>query len=239
MVKFRAYLKAFSLSICAFLWLHFDHSSLNLNVNSRLSHLHSSYFIQPSSIHLRVMGKFRSLTTAEKTNVVRLHGMGKSQKEIAKIYSINQSSVSRILGAKTSLMTKRSGRPRKTTKKTDSLIIREVKKNPFISAREIKNSTPLLQNVSERTIWHRLSKDLKMPARKPRKKPLLTKKMRLKRLSFCKQHLRWTTEQCNGKKGDVQWRIPLSAGLFCKIFCPTPISIMSWNACVNDPAGET
>lgn len=141
------------------------------------------------------MAKFRLLTTAEKTNVVRLHGMGKSQKEIAEIYSINQSSVSRILGAKTSLMTKRSGRPRKTTKKTDSLISREVKKNPFISAREIKNSTPLLQNVSERTIRHRLSKDLKMPARKPRKKPLLTKKMRLKRLSFCKQHLRWTTEQ--------------------------------------------
>ena len=115
------------------------------------------------------MAKFRLLTTAEKTNVVRLHGMGKSQKDIAEIYSINQSPVSRILGAITSLMTNRSGRPRKTTKKTDSLISREVKKNPFISAREIKNSTPLLQNVSERTIRHRLSKDLKMPARKPRR----------------------------------------------------------------------
>ena len=138
------------------------------------------------------MAKFRVLSTAEKKNVIRLHQKGKSQTEIASIYGINQSSISRIIRQQTSLITKRSGRPRKTSFRTDTVILREVKKNPSITSREIKSLIPLLQGVSERTIRHRLSKDLHMPARKPRRKPLLTQKMRKKRLDFCKKYSQWT-----------------------------------------------
>ena len=55
-----------------------------------------------------------------------------------------------------------------------------------------KKHVQLLQNVSVRTIQHRLQKDLKMPCRRAAKKPLLTKAMMKKRVSVCKKYMHWT-----------------------------------------------
>ena len=55
-----------------------------------------------------------------------------------------------------------------------------------------KKHIQLLQNVSVRTIQHRLQKDLKMPCCRVAKKPLLTKAMMKKRVSFCKKYMHWT-----------------------------------------------
>ena len=55
-----------------------------------------------------------------------------------------------------------------------------------------KKHVQLLQNVPVRTIQHRLQKDLKMPCRRAAKKPLLTKAMMKKRVSFCKKYMHWT-----------------------------------------------
>ena len=89
---------------------------------------------------------------------------------------------------------KGSGRPRKTSPRTDFILKKEVKADPGITALEIKEKHPkLLQDVAVRTVQHRLQKDLKLPSRRAAKKPLLTDKMRKKRLQFCKKHRSWTS----------------------------------------------
>ena len=61
---------------------------------------------------------------------------------------------------------------------------------------ELQNLHPeLLQNVSIRTVQHRLQEDLGLPCQKP----LLTDWMKKQRLAFAKKYAHWITEQC--KKG--------------------------------------
>lgn len=70
-----------------------------------------------------------------------------------------------------------------------------MKADPGITALELKEKHPkLLQDVTVRTVQHRLQKDLKLPSRRAAKKPLLTDKMRKKRLQFCKNYRHWTSD---------------------------------------------
>ena len=86
-----------------------------------------------------------------------------------------------------------SGRQKKTSSRTDAIIKREVMAKPSITAAELKRKhQQLLQNVSIRTIQHRLQKDLGLPARRAAKKPLLTAAMKKKRLQFCNKYKTWT-----------------------------------------------
>ena len=88
-----------------------------------------------------------------------------------------------------------TGRPRKTSKATDTLMRRELLKNPRLTASELKKAHPsLLGEVSLRTIQDRLLKDLKMPSRSPAKKPLLSNAMKKARLEFARQYKDWTPE---------------------------------------------
>ena len=91
---------------------------------------------------------------------------------------------------------KGSGARRKTSPRTDKVLKREVLAEPSITAVELKKKHPdLLKKVSVRTIQHRLQKDLKLPARRAAKKPLLTEAMKKKRVNFCKKYKHWTPEQ--------------------------------------------
>ena len=76
-------------------------------------------------------------------------------------------------------------RPRKTSRKSDKLLKREVEKDSMISSTQLRRIHPnLFKNVLLRTIRHRLQKDLNMRLRRAAKKPLLTDKMKQKRLEF-------------------------------------------------------
>ena len=94
------------------------------------------------------------------------------------------------------IMKKSPGRPKKTSKTTERLLKNTVMKEPTITAKELKDQIQgPLQNVSVRTIQHRLQKDLKMPSRSAAMKPLITSKMKKKRLDFAKKYKDWTSEQ--------------------------------------------
>ena len=87
------------------------------------------------------------------------------------------------------------GRPRITSSKTDALMKRTVMKEPFLSASALINRhRDLLGHVSQRTIQHRLQKELGLPSRRAAKKPYLTSRMRRKRLDFCARYGHWTKE---------------------------------------------
>ena len=67
---------------------------------------------------------------------------------------------------------------------------------PLITPASLKKKHPkLLEEVSIRTIQHRLKNDLGLPCRRAAKKSLLTEKMRKKRLTFAKNYQHWTPQQ--------------------------------------------
>lgn len=84
------------------------------------------------------------------------------------------------------------GRPRKSGAATDKLI-RCFLKNQFFTAVGIKKENPHV-SISVRTIRRRLSEG-KLHARRPAKKPFISKKNRRSRLDFATEHLNWTYDQ--------------------------------------------
>ena len=68
----------------------------------------------------------------------------------------------------------RFGRPPKTTKHTDDLLWKELRKNHHLRASKLKQMHPdHLGNVSVRCIQHSLQKDLNIPSRCVASKPLV------------------------------------------------------------------
>ena len=89
------------------------------------------------------------------------------------------------------------GRPAVTSKEQDERLRRYVLRNPFKTAREIKNELPGWSDISVRLIQKRLKHKLGLPSRRAAKKPLLTMKMKAKRLQFARKYRSWTSEQWN------------------------------------------
>lgn len=146
------------------------------------------------------MGKRQQITEDIRSRIVALaNHSSKTHREIATIFKICHTTVTRIINLERNtgsvVARKRSGRPKATSQRTDSLIRREVIKDPFISAANIKrNLVPLCNNVTLRTIQTRLANKFNMPARRPAKKPMITTKMRKSRIEFCKSHRHWSID---------------------------------------------
>ena len=81
------------------------------------------------------------------------------------------------------------GRKKKTSSLTDTIIERELQKNPRLTALALQNLYPgLLQPVKIRTVQHCLQKHLDLTSRKPAKKSLITERMKTKRLAFANKY---------------------------------------------------
>ena len=115
------------------------------------------------------MGR-KKLNMEEKTRALTQLEQGMPGKRVAEELSVNRRSIYRLKMEAANTTPPRkpgSGGKRKTTPKTDRILKHEVKKNPSITAAELKNNHPeLLKNVAIRTIQHRLQKDLKLPCRR-------------------------------------------------------------------------
>jgi len=91
---------------------------------------------------------------------------------------------------------KRSGCPRKTTRRDDILIKRCVVKSPTCSAKTIRAELGETgSRISRRTISCRLTDEFGLKSRKPARKPRMTPAMKLKRLQFVKKYKDWTSQQ--------------------------------------------
>ena len=94
------------------------------------------------------------------------------------------------------------GRKKKTSPHTDTIIIRELQKNPRLTTLELQNlHTELLQHVKIRTVQHRLQKDLDLPSRKPIKKTFAYRENEDKTACICKEIL--TLDHCTEEESDV------------------------------------
>jgi transposase len=148
------------------------------------------------------MGKAKQISPEVRNKIINLSQHPQStltQTQIAEQCGVSQQRVSSIIKLhRTTGLTvpkPRTGRPKKTTDRTDKLILREVQKNPFITARQIKSNVGApLSSVSLSTIKSRLVHKFDVHARKPVRKPLLTEKARTKRLAWCKKYKEWTVD---------------------------------------------
>ncbi len=171
----------------------------------------------------------KELSLSVKQAIIRLKKQNKPIREIAKTLGVAKTTVWNILKKKerTSELsnTKRPGRPRKTTVVDDRRILSLVKKTPFTTVGQIKNT---LQEVgvcvSKSTIKRRLHQS-EYRGFTTRCKPLVSLKNRKARLEFAKRHLKkpsqfwnnilWTDEtkinlyQSDGKRR--VWRRKVTA----------------------------
>ena len=87
----------------------------------------------------------------------------------------------------------RSGRPRKTTRREDRYITRQVTMARTSTARRIRGQlrAATQTNVSVSNIKNRLH-EVHLHARRPVKRPKLTRAHRRARLAWCRRHVRWT-----------------------------------------------
>jgi transposase len=147
------------------------------------------------------MPRGRQLSIEEKTKIMCWGGEGIKAKEIASRLGRTERAIYVHLRALKELPPKatpppprgRSGRPSKTTTIQDIRLKNYVQKNPFKSARQLKNEVPGWGDISVRTIQHRLQKKLGLPSRRAAKKPLLTEAMKRKRLAFARKYRNWTS----------------------------------------------
>lgn len=124
--------------------------------------------------------------------IIQDYESGKNQSEISKKYTIHKSSVSRIISHFNKYGTCKiqhlGGRPRKTTARDDSLIIREIQKDPFVSSNTLVKKLEI--PVSSRTIRRR-AVERGLLSRRPSKKPLISNKNQKKRLIFARKYISW------------------------------------------------
>ena len=120
----------------------------------------------------------KKLSTEDKNRALTMIQCGFSISRVAADLHVSRQALHNLKRAATRLPSCRTlprkvgtGRKKKSTSRTDALMRRDVMIDPSITAAALKKKhVQLLQNVSVRTIQHRLPKDLKMPCRRAVKK---------------------------------------------------------------------
>jgi hypothetical protein len=87
-----------------------------------------------------------------------------------------------------------SGWPRKFTEDVLQDIKYTISGEPTLTAGDLKKLMPSLDDTAECSVQHALPKNLEMPSCVMAMKPLMTSKMKVKRLNFAKKYAHWTPE---------------------------------------------
>lgn len=159
------------------------------------------------------MAKAKELSNDLRKRIVDLHKEGNGYRKISQTLRVNVNTVGCIIRKwKTSnsvLNVPRSGCPRKITGATERLVIRKVKRNPFVTRSEIqedlqRSGVIVSKDTISRTI-HRAG----IYSRAPRKTPLLSKKHVSSRLKFADDYLLKPDEYWNSVVWSDETKIEL------------------------------
>ena len=146
------------------------------------------------------MGKKRSLSEAQRAQIVNLRQEGYTERATSERLAVSKTAVYQAVVKFKNCGSypdcKRSGRPRKTTRRDNILIKICVVKSPTCSAKKIRAELRETgSRISRRTISRCLTDEFSLKSRKPPRKPRLTLAMKLKRLQFAKKYKDWTSQQ--------------------------------------------
>lgn len=132
--------------------------------------------------------------------IVKLHKRNFTVREIAERVNRSKSVIGRIVQTYEDfgrvLSPNNMGRPRKTSPRQDRAIHRIALGDRFTTAaaisREMQDTNTV--DVSRSTVSKRLH-ELGLFARRPRKKPLISRKNKIARLDLANKHANWSQEQ--------------------------------------------
>lgn len=123
-----------------------------------------------------------------------MRNSGLNLRRIAEHFDVNVSVISRLLTRHRESGTvderERSGRPRKTTPREDRAIVRSAHRRPLSTARTLRDEWVLPIRVSVRTASRRLNA-ARLRARRPIKRPFLTRRHRDARYQWSAVHRTW------------------------------------------------
>jgi len=160
----------------------------------------SSFFVFSSLFSCLRMGKKRSLSEAQRAQIVILRQKGYTERAISEHLAVSKTAVHQTVvkfkncGPYSDC--KWSGRPRKTTRRDNILIKRCVVKFPTCSAKKIRAELGETgSRISRRTISRRLTDEFGLKSRKLARSPRLNPAMNVKRLQFAKKCKDWTSQQ--------------------------------------------
>ncbi|XP_076047350.1 uncharacterized protein LOC143028877 [Oratosquilla oratoria] len=137
------------------------------------------------------MGKARQLSSETIAQIIALKKTDKQTKEMSDQLKINDRVLRRYIarwreGEWDAIPTQkeRSSRPRKTSRRLDNIVKRDLEKSPHISARKIKeNISGLFIEVSARTVSRRVH-ELGYTRHCLIKKPILTRVQKARRVAY-------------------------------------------------------
>jgi transposase len=141
---------------------------------------------------------WKACTTVQKAEIIGAFKANASTNMLAKLFGRSESQIRRIVADYrrhgTVEKVKHAGRPKKTTSRDDKLIVREVKKDPFSTGRQLKERMSHL-NVSARTIRRRITESGEIKSYWAARKPFISEKNKKKRLQWCLNHVGWSVEK--------------------------------------------
>ena len=149
----------------------------------------------PTVIHGRPGLRKNVLRTPEKRIVVTAITLGVSIRDIATRMNIGNQTArdifKRYLANRQISRKDGQGRKPKTTRRQDSKIIREVRKDRFISANEIREAADV-EHISQETVRRRVKATGEFKSYWATKKPWINEGNRIKRVQWCKRYRNWT-----------------------------------------------
>lgn len=149
------------------------------------------------------MAKSPELQTSKRAQIEVLFKQGYSKKHIARIMKVPPITVRRTLNRISETRSygsrPRSGRPKVTSSRDDSMIVRQAKYQPTASANKVRSEvfSTATAGPSARTVRRRLV-CAGLKSYKAAKKPKLSAKNIRDRMTFCKRYANWTEEMWAG-----------------------------------------
>ncbi len=135
----------------------------------------------------------KHLSPEVKASIIAYRDTGMATSEIASRMGRDRATIKRVLATSRALPEKGVPPRKKGSGRKKKLILkRQIKKYPAMTADQLRESLPELAHLADRTIQHALQKHLKMPSRVAALKPLLTEKMKKRRMAFCNKYKSWT-----------------------------------------------
>ena len=141
----------------------------------------------------------REMSESEKQTILHLHGMGLSGRKIAENLSISRSTIQKFLQRYNDVgdleNKHRSGRPKITSARSDTLLSRMVKRNRRQSLSDllVEFNTSNANPVSKRTLKRRIH-DLGYKRCAVGKRTTISCVNRARRIQWCRNHTRWGVE---------------------------------------------
>lgn len=155
------------------------------------------------------MGRKKHCTETQRDIIKKMRCEGKTYSDIQNTLSCSAKMISNAMKWKNKPETR--GRKRKTTDVMDRHIVREVKRQPFITSIEIVKQLHL--DISSSLVRRRLTA-AGLRAKRPRKVPLLNQRHVRNRLNFAKDHKHWPASKWH----NVLWSDETKIEIFCNNF---------------------